>query len=234
MKLQVVTVANWIPENHPYYKFREFKASLAKFGVEPVVLGLGQEWMGLMTKPYRVREWLRSGGCTADRLIYTDAFDVVFQKSPEEINAWCHAVHGDALVFNTEKACWPLAELAENFPDTGSPWRYLNGGLMCGPTERVRAVMEDMDIDAIGFDRPGVNPNDQVPYLQMYVAGRHGMVVDPTCTMAQCLSASTLDEFDFSGSLIRNRITGSTPGAFHCNGGSKEVFQSALFAHLGL
>lgn len=232
--MQVVTVANRVP-TEPYYRFHEFVESLAKFDVKPVVLGMNEWWKGLMTKPFRYREYLRAN--PTGRVILCDAFDVVFAQHPESVDEWCRHVFGDDMVvFNGEKGCWPREDLKEYFPDMGSPWRYLNSGFLIGRADRVLAILEAMDIETIGFDPPGgPYPNDQGEFQRLYAERPDlGMVVDTDCVLAQTLSACALDEFDFTGSMIRNRMTGEAPGAFHCNGGSKEIFQDALFAKLGL
>src|SRR3990167_7485184 len=114
MNCTVVSVCNRIPDRNrePYYRFGTFVASLERFGVSPVILGLNQEWRGLMTKPRRLREWLRSGACTTDLLFVTDAFDVVFAAPPDEVVAeivrhWSH----DEVVFNAERGLFPRGEL---------------------------------------------------------------------------------------------------------------------------
>jgi hypothetical protein len=65
---EIVTVANRIPsrEREPYYRPDVFFESLRRFAITPgaglTVLGMNEEWRGLMTKPRRLRNWLRAGG----------------------------------------------------------------------------------------------------------------------------------------------------------------------------
>lgn len=233
MSVQVVTVMHGDHGLPSYYRPDLFLASLRRFGFEPIVLGLGQPWVGLMTKPMRVRDWLRSEAPKAERVIYCDAFDVLFAAHPDEVDAVCRAEFGDALVFNAERACWPFAEWAKHFPDDGSPWRYLNGGVMCGPTEHLRTVIESIDAQPDDHSR-GFYPNDQVPYQRAFIDQIVPCRVDTRCVAFQCLSASSMDEFDLSGARPINLVTGTRPGIIHANGGAKNDLLVPFAHSMGL
>lgn len=242
MNAQVVCISSHEP-TQPYYHWREYKESLRRFAEVPTNIGEGREWRGLHTKPYLLREWLRQGRNTSDRLIITDAWDIVFTKHPHGIGDECAHLFGDAIVFNGEKGCWPREDLREAFPQTGSAWAYLNSGFFCGPADKILALLEVMDIDGIGFDRRNeddtgwIFPNDQGTYQDLYARqSEHGirMVVDTQCVVAQTLSACEMDEFDFSGPHIRNKATGTEPGVFHLNGGAKEIFGPSIYAKYNL
>lgn len=180
MKVAVVAVVNRRPKE-PYYHFETFLESLRRFSAEPVILGLDEEWRGLMTKPRRLRKWLRDGRCDADLLIVSDAFDVVFAAPPEEVadevlrrfETVGAANDLRAVVFNAEKGLFPRGELAHRFPprclqgahdavwDTcpagagpcvASPWRYLNSGVFAGEPEKILALLEAMWLDDIHDD----------------------------------------------------------------------------------
>lgn len=227
--MQVVTVASRVPKE-PYYRYQEFLQSLSRFGVQPVVLGMNQEWRGLMTKPWRLREWLRAGNAAGERIIVCDAFDVLFAAPPEEADAVAQAHYGDLVAFNAERACWPRGDLAEHFPETGTPWRYLNSGVMVGPSERILALLEAMDIERIGFDPPGgPYPNDQGEYQRLYVERPVPMAVDGGCVFSACLSGCVDSDLDETGRLT---LTGTRPAILHLNGGAKEVFGDRLVQQL--
>jgi hypothetical protein len=239
MPTQVVSVSSRIP-TQPYYHYSEYLASLSKFGVTPTILGMDEPFVGLMTKPNLFRTWLRAGLNTTDRIILADAWDVVFCEHPDAIGERCESLFGDATVFNGEKGCWPRADLAEHFPDDGSPWRYLNSGIICGLASNVLAILEFMGLEAIGLDRRSedgshmIEPNDQGEFQRVFVEQPVPMVVDTQCSLAQTLSACEMSEFDLTGEQIRNKITGTTPGVFHFNGGAKEICGPSFFARLDL
>ncbi len=237
MNAEIVTVASRVP-TEPYYHFSEFMESARRFGEVPTVLGMNELWRGLMEKPYRYREWLRSGGNKSDRIILCDAYDIVWVKHPHGIGDRCAELYGDAVVCNGEKSLWPRSDLADFFTDRSSPWAFLNSGFMCGPSEKILALLEYMDIESIGFDPVGgPYPNDQSEFQRLHSEqDKHGikMVVDVQCHLAQTLSACEPEEFDFDGPYIRNRITGTEPGVFHLNGGAKEKFGPLIYGKYNL
>lgn len=251
MSVEVVTIANRIPDRarEPYYNFPAFITSLERFGVKPTILGMGEPWGGLMTKPRRLREWLRAGNCKADTLIVTDAFDVVFVASPEEV-AEEYAHWFPALLFNAEKALFPRSELKWRFDkiagDERSPWKYLNSGFFIGPPEQVLALLESMWLNDIADDfRAGdelhggsgrmVEPNDQGWYQTIFCAQTVPMELDCDARICQTLSDCSLDEFDLSGDRLKNIATGSYPLVWHFNGGySKNILLPAFLRKWGL
>lgn len=236
MSTQVLTVSSRIPKE-PYYRFDVFLTSLGKFQVSPIVLGMNMPWQGLMTKANHFREWLRANA-TPEHVILCDSWDIVFSDHPHSIGERCKKTFGDAVVFNGEKACWPRADLSDTFPETGTPWRFLNSGFMCGPADKILKIIESMDIDRIGVDRTEsgkkIEPNDQGEFQAIFSSQPVKMVVDGACLLAQTLSACSLDEFDLSGDSIVNKFTGNAPGVFHFNGSSKNHIMPAFLAKLCL
>lgn len=233
----VITVSNRHPKE-PYYRFDVFLESLHRFAVKPTVLGMHEHWQGLMTKAFHYRKWLRANHQKYGRLILCDAWDIVFAAHPHGIGDLCEREYGDAVVFNGEKACWPRADLAETFPDTGTPWRYLNCGFMCGPADKLLAILEAMNLESIGLDRVEngrkIEPNDQGEFQKLFSSQPVKMVVDGKCYLAQTGSSCSLAEFDLSGDRIQNKVTGTYPGAFHFNGGSKNDLMPVMLQKLHL
>lgn len=222
----------------PYYNYGAFRRSLELMGVIPTVLGMNEKWSGLMTKPFHFRKWLRDGNAKGDRVILSDCWDVIFTEHPELIGHRCEELFGDAVVFNGERGCWPRADLADSFLDTGTPWRYLNSGFICGPAEKVLELLESMDLESIGVDRvedgKRIEPNDQGEFQAAFARQPVKMVVDGRCEVAQTFSACTADEFEITSFGVRNRATGTTPGVLHFNGGSKNDIMPIVFQAIGL
>jgi hypothetical protein len=258
MSVQVVTVTSRIPDRQrePYYRYNLWHDSLTHLGCEPTVLGMGEHWGGLMTKPRRLRDWLRSGACTADTLIVTDSYDVVFTAPPEEVAAAWHAKHVDeykrsSILFNAEKGIFPRGELAHRFEHESSygqngtpwfneggqsPWRYLNSGFYIGEPTRILQLLEAMWLDDIHDDyqrRDGgwTHPNDQGWYQTLFCAQPVPMTLDYRAEVVQCCSACTIEEFDLTGKRIKNVVTGTEPLVWHFNGGSKNSPEEGGILH---
>lgn len=238
MKTQLVTVSSRNPKE-AYYRFDVFLASMKRIGAEPVILGMGEKWEGLMTKPNHFRKWLREGNAKGEHVILSDCWDVIFVEHPDSIGERCKALFGEAVVFNGERGCWPRADLAEHFPDTGTPARYLNSGFICGPSEKILAILESMDLEGVGVDRPNpsggrIEPNDQGEFQQAFVAQPVPMVVDGRCELAQTFSACAPAEFEITPSGVLNIATGTRPGVLHFNGGSKNDIMPMVLSALNL
>lgn len=255
MSVEVVTVMNRWPDpvRESYYKPGVFFKSLERFGVKPTVLGLNEEWGGLMTKPRRLRQWLRDGKATADVLICCDAFDVVFVASPDEVGQEYARIWGEPvwapIVFNAEKGIFPRGELKSRFDkiagDEKSPWKYLNSGFYIGPPSRVLALLDSMWLDDISNDHKGtnaldggagthVNPNDQGWYQTIFCAQTVPMELDYDAHVCQTLSACTIEEFHLMAGRVQNIVTGTYPLVLHCNGNSKDLLMPTFLKHLGL
>lgn len=238
MNAQTVTYWSHFP-TQPYYHLTAYIESLRRFAEVPVNVLEGRRWVGLMTKPFALRDWLRAGKNESDRLVVTDSFDVIFAAHPHGIGDRCAELFGDAVVFNGEKGCWPRADLAEHFPDVGTPWRYLNSGFMCGPAAKILELLESMDLESIGVDhvrKDGTKsePNDQGEFQKAFVTQPVKMVVDGRCELAQTFSACTLDEFNFEDGRIFNKLTGAFPGCLHCNGSGKQSAMPSILKTLNL
>ncbi len=236
MKVQVISVSNRLP-TEPYYKFNEFQQSLRRMGVEPTILGWQQKWSGLMTKPRHLRRYLRDGQSKADMLIVCDAWDIVFQRHPDEVVAEFDRF-GSAIVFNAERNCFPRGDLADRFPDPGTPWRYLNSGFMVGSPQAILALLEAMNLDAIPDDykRPDggwFHANDQEHFMLAYLEQPVKMALDTEARMCQTMHGSELSEIDLSGEKMRNLVTDTIPLAFHFNGGSKNTVMPPMLTKLG-
>lgn len=244
-KCEVVGVANRWPDRKltPYYNHDAWLESLRRFNAGPSVIGLAEPWGGLITIPRHMRKWLREGGCKSEFLIFSNCFDVIFTASPDEIaERWLAMNGGDAVMFNTEKDLFPASKLAHRFPDTGSPWRYLNSGLYIGRPESILAMLEAMWLDEICDDHPArsplhgsgqVNVVDQNWFQLLYAGQPVPITLDTQCECFQSLSSCTWDEFDLSGKQIINKATGTKPLVFHANGGAKNEMLPDLCRKFG-
>lgn len=238
MSAKVVTIYNRVPLE-PYYRLDRFIESLMRLGVTPVILGFNKPWGGLMTKPRHLRQWLRDGGAKNDNIIVADAWDVVFAEQPETIMARKRELFGDAVVFNAEKSCFPRGDLADQFPDQGTPWRYLNSGFMAGSGDAILAILDSMKLDDIPDDHQLPNgawfhPNDQEHYTLAYLSQPVPMKLDVRAELCQCCSGCEPSEFAMAELPIRNIATGAAPGVWHFNGGSKNILMPMVHRALGL
>jgi hypothetical protein len=249
VSVTVVTVTSRIPDRsrEPYYRYNLWHDSLTSLGCQPVVLGMGEHWGGLLTKPRRLRDWLRSGACTTDYLIVTDSYDVVFVASPAEvIDRYEESQESDVILFNAEKGLFPRGELEQRFLSLAHDdendssrvyaWKYLNSGFYLGPPSLILQLLESMWLDDIHDDyqrKDGgwTHPNDQGWYQTLFCAQPVPMTLDYRCEIVQCGSACSIEEFDLTGPKVKNIVTGTEPLVFHFNGGSKNSPEEGGIMH---
>jgi hypothetical protein len=241
MQTEVVSVTSRIPgPSEPYYRYATWLESLQRVGVAPTVLGMGEHWQGLMTKPRRLREWLRGGGPTKDLLIVCDSYDVVFTEHPNSVgNHYIDVFGTDSVVFNAERGLFPRQDLAGNFKDPGTPWMYLNSGFFIGTPANILQMLESMQLDDLHDDyqrpdRSWVHVNDQAWYQVSYCLQAVPQRLDSQCEVCQCCSACSMEDFDLSGERVRNVVTGTEPMVWHFNGGSKNDLMEPMLAKWGL
>lgn len=238
MKTKVVSISSHHP-TESYYFLDKFVASLTKLGESPTILGENKPWRGLMTKARHLREYLRAGGEQTDMLIVCDAWDVLFSEYPQTLAERHLDLFGETVSFNAERSCFPRGDLADRFQDTGTPWRFMNCGFMIGRPEKILAILDSMNIDAIEDDtqRPDGSwwhPNDQEYFTLAFLEQPVPMVLDSRCELVQSLSGGDLSEFDFGARPMRNLATNTTPGAWHFNGNAKDILMPIVLKELGL
>lgn len=223
--MKVVICADKAP-TAPYYLFGELLASLKRFGHEPLILGWGLPWTGLGAKPRLLKAAIESGRITDERIVFADAYDVIFAAAPEFIGEVATEFFGDKICFNAERACFPDASLADKHPECGTSYRYLNSGFSVGKTEDYLTCLKWMKADEIPDDSrnpdgSGNHPNDQLFFQQAFLSGELPMVLDTRACICQTLCGVTAEELDFTGEFIENRETRMFPAALHANGNAK-------------
>lgn len=240
MKIDLVTVANKAPEQD-YYLWDEMHRSLMRYGAAAHILGLGEHWGGLMTKPRKLRDWLRGRKLDKqDIIIYFDAYDVVFAADPKDIVKKFKEIKGkNQIIWNSERNLFPDATL--KFPETKSSFRYLNSGFAVGYATAFLEMLEWMDLDKIPDDHRKEDgsmwePNDQLYVQRAFLEGPVKMGLDYNCELCQTVcGTSEVPDFDLYADPMRNNETGSSPMALHFNGPSKEYpFKSRMLEAIGL
>lgn len=176
-----------------------------------------------MTKPRKLRNWLRNNIKECEIIIYYDAYDVVFVDSPEEI-VWKFGMIGKDIIWNAEKSLFPDATLV--FPECSTSYKYLNSGFAVGYAEAFLEMLEWMNLDEIPDDhrKPDgtmFEPNDQFYVQKAFLDSPISMGLDTECNTCQTLCGVEQNELDFTRDKIMNKETYCFPSAFHFNGPSK-------------
>lgn len=240
MSYRIVTICNRIPKE-PYYCLTEWFKSLC--GEQPLVLGQEPgEYGGLGSKPRLLYKAIMSGLIKEKHVIFTDCFDLVLTVRPRHLFLK-YLQFAAPFVISAEKNCFPadLKGEYDKLDSGGSPYKYLNSGMIVSEVDAMLAVLESMDAKNIPNDywdvekNCQVNPNDQEYYQYEFLKQPVKMVMDTYQILCNTLHDVTKDELDFSRERILNKTTITYPCSFHLNGGAKTGgLREPILKHLNL
>ena len=224
---RLVTVANRKPIEN-YYTFDECFRSLQ--GEEPLILGTQPgQYGGLGSKPRLLYNAIKEGLIPEKHIIFFDCFDLVFSVKPEQLFEK-YLQFKSPFVISAEKNCFP-ADTKEEYDklgeDFGSPYKYLNSGMIVAEVEAMLAVLESMGAKDIPNDywdsERGcmINPNDQEYYQKEFIKQPVTMTLDRYQILCNTLHSVELSELRFDETGIFNQVTHTFPCSFHLNGGAK-------------
>lgn len=209
MKLAVVlyTTHDW-----PGVKF--LTDSLERWGwPTPIVIvgdGVFRGHMGkLLSVKWRLPELRREGYTHA---LYTDCWDVLccgpFSELIDSRDSWERGA-----LLSADAGNWGTVGLEnERFPDTGTPFRFVNGGGWVGEIEYL--------VDRL-LCRCEEEPHiDQWWLARRYLLGEPGISIDHRCGVFQCLSQTQREWFSVDGDRVVNERTGTMPLLVHGAGGA--------------
>lgn len=198
--------------------YKTFIESCRRQQVQPVVLrGCTRQW-GLGQKIKLAAEFLASEQSQAfDCFVFCDAFDVILQKPLEEMAQRYLEKDSDHIIFAAEKYCYPDNWKRAIYPPAPNDYQFLNSGFWMATASLARQMFQLLQPENIPT---GIN--DQQVFTDLFLAKVLSIQLDYSSTYCQCLNGALEDvEYDLEAHLVRNRVTGSTPGLIHGNGNSK-------------
>lgn len=157
---------------------------------------------------------------------YTDGADTFCQRKFD--------VPDDHILYSTEKACYPIVDLAKQYRPTKSKWKYLNGGGYGGPLKLIIEFFERYGLDKLPNDANGQH-EQMVAFLQAQKDG-FPIWIDTKCEVFQTMAFADPSEFEvvrvgtanspeavipsLNGGVpqLRNKVTKTVPAILHFNG----------------
>lgn len=202
MKCKLITTVSDL--THPGWLM--LKKSLDKFGWDYEICGT--EYVQFGSKMVNAYNYAKQTDCT--HLFIVDAYDVVVLGTIEGALEYMPIMNG--ILFNAEKNAWPYEQWALLYPETFSPWKYLNGGMCFVNVKKFIQMFEENPISH--------EDNDQVVLAKTFLTlgSRYHMRLDNVCAVFQTLCGTNWEEFEFVGGRIINKCTGTSPFMVHGNG----------------
>lgn len=218
MKLKVITLTNQ-PQNEG---FQWLKKSLDYFGYDWHCIETG--WRGFGTKIIETAAYLETIKDEYTHFIFLDAHDTFALKYEEN---FLRRLPKHSGLISTEKACWPDASLASQYPKCDSDWKYLNSGNYFMPIPMFLDIVQEFPIQ--------YGDDDQLWLTKVFLSHRYPLHLDYNCEIFQSMAFEAEDDFEYSTPYIYNNKTESEPIFFHFNGKTQnekayEVLKNALGA----
>lgn len=153
-------------------------------------------------------------------VLMLDAYDTLFVRGLDSIWSGYAGYSHPPLLLSTERDSWPHGHLADRYPASETPWRFVNGGGWMGERDY---LMEHIPKVLAMSD----SANDQELWAFALLDGRlPGFKLDTWCRVFQAMSRTDLT---LPNGVVFNAFTGSQPCILHYNGkteGREELWQS--------
>lgn len=200
----------------------QLNTSARRHGIEVKNLGTNVEWKGTdMSGP--------GGGMKAnllrdyvntlpdnDVVLFTDAYDVFYADDLETITER-YLDFNTKAVFSAELYCYPDDSIANEFPESDTPYRYLNSGTFIAQVGELKKMFASSTVADDG--------DDQLYYQKLLLSNEFDMTLDYEGYIFQTHEDAT--GINSSGQLF-NPITNCCACIYHGNGGdnTKEKFNA--------
>ena len=155
-----------IPSLSGYNKTSILESSLNYLGIDNLVILRDDRlpWRNTF-KIENIHNYLQSGECKTEYLMYCDAIDVIFKDDPQEVINIFKTFNCEMLFMSTHSTdgynCMPdIKQWADTIPDSNK--RYMNSGVYIGKTKFIKKFFEE----AIKYIQPhGVTMGEYKNYL---------------------------------------------------------------------
>jgi hypothetical protein len=236
------TVIAYGTEKQAYFEL--FMESCRRFGINPVILGWGERWIGSGGKLISICKFIKD--LPANEIILSvDPFDVIFLTDLEEIEAkfrekntpfLCGALKLSA--FNARVYDHEFNRTLEPTPETPTGYNFLNAGTWISTAGYAFRLLKQC------IEGGKINPGDidQEILTSLYIEDNFRVNIDWKCELFHNLlfrnfvtRQPDLSDILFQDGRIRNTATGSWPLLIHASGNTLMAgFVSALEYHPSL
>ncbi len=205
MKIKLVCHSN----KPDHAGFLEFLGSLNKFGYDYEALNdPNYNWSSTFDTYLRYIKTLDS---SYTHVLTSDCFDVVVLATIEEIIS--KYKEPNKGLWSLEKCSFPNGDLAQYYPPSPYPHKYINCGGSLFPIPLFIKVFEQYD--------GKLNIQDWA--AQHYLKNQDIINLDTNCDIFQSIAFLDPNDFSVEGSRVVNNYTKSKPVLLHNNGGQNHV-----------
>ena len=141
-----------------------------------------------------------------DIILFTDAYDVFYADDLDTI-VERYLDFDCKLLFSAEAVCWPNKDIASDFPESYTKYRYLNSGTFIGRVDELKLIIDSGTVDNDG--------DDQLFYQKAFLSNKFNIKLDYE---AYIFNTHEVDVVK-NGSQLYNRHTETFGCIYHGNGG---------------
>lgn len=203
-----------------------FVESMKHFNYEYKILGLGKKWNGgnmekgtgggqkinLLKEELSAWDIYKKQNTT---VLFTDSYDVIFISNVNDLLKKYSNFDKDYVLFSSEKSCWPNKELKTKYPESSSPYRYLNSGGFIGLANNIDNIINDIPIN--DYD------DDQLYFTNMFLSNKYKIEIDYNCEIFQTMNRAIDDiHIDYYNRIVTNNLQNTLPCVLHANGPYKD------------
>lgn len=146
---------------HAAFEFCTFYRSALIHGMSPKLLGWKTAPDGALRNKVTAVAAEIADYDDSRIVLFADAFDVFF-LDPLSVIVEHFRAFGKPIVFGAEKCCAPYWELAGDYPESVTPWRYLNSGVYIGYAGALKELFREM----LAFPEVAMRPGWAAPMEQ--------------------------------------------------------------------
>ena len=186
--------------------------SARKYGIDIVNVGTNIEWQGTDMsalgggmKINLMKDYVKDLH-DDDIILFTDAYDVFYADDLETITER-FLEFGKEIVFSGELFCYPHEQLASEFPNSHTRFKYINSGTYIGRVGELKKLYNHEKIEH--WD------DDQLYVHKCFLYGDFDIAIDYECYIFQTHFEGTIK----LGDQLNNPETRCCPCIYHGNGG---------------
>lgn len=213
--------------NRRYGYFDLFLSSCYRHGIDPIILGWGQPWIGSGKKLTDIRDYIVSLPAN-EIVISVDPFDVVFLSGLEEIiekyqfartEFICGAVKLKGLMKSVYEIEFNRSGIVT--PEASTGYNYLNAGTWISRAGYAARLITEFE------NNYGIKPSDidQQILTELFLRKQCSLDIDSECNLFQNIifknfisRVPDLKDIGFNHNRISNLANGTYPSILHVSG----------------
>ncbi len=169
---------------------KRYVKSCKKYGINPIILGLGEKWMGgnMAEGPgggHKINLLKNFLDNMNDNklIVFTDCYDVIMNNNINILIEKYKRLFNGKIVFAGETSCWPDKNLELRYPYSTKNilTRFLNSGVFIGYSNDIKNILMTEIIN---------NNDDQLYYTYKFFE-HENIVIDYNCELFLCLNGLT-------------------------------------------